>query len=77
MKKLKPIVFHSSFEEQRLYGQLYAVKMDEGQRLNEMYRLNKKVYGNSYGKVSKIIEIFKALPGESVNDFYRRINKNG
>jgi hypothetical protein len=42
-----------------------------------MYRLNKKLYSGSYGKISKKTELFVALPDESVNDFYRRIDKNG
>lgn len=76
-KKLKPIIFHSSFEDQRLYSQLPSIKMNAAERLNEMYRLNKKLYGNSYGKVSKVTEIYTALPGENINDFYHRINNNG
>lgn len=76
-KKLKPIIFHSSFEDQRLYSQLSSIKMSVGERLKEMYRLNRKQYGDSYGRVSKIMEIFTALPGESINDFYYRIDNIG
>ena len=76
-KKLKPIVFHTSLEEQRLYGQLHAIDMDEEERLHEMYRLNKKLYGDRYGKVSRLVEVYQALPGESVNGFYQRVNRNG
>lgn len=75
-KKLKPIVFHSSFEKQRLYGQSHSIQMDAGKRLKEMYRLNRKLYGDSYGEISKRTELHVALPGETVNDFHRRINKN-
>lgn len=76
-KKLKKIVFHSSFDEQRLYGQFHSNRWDATKRLSEMYRLNKKLYSESYGKISKKTELFVALPDESVNDFYRRIDKNG
>lgn len=76
-KKLKPILFHSSFEEQRLYSQLHSTYLDEGERLNEMYRLNRKIYGDRYGKISKTTELYQALPGESIHDFYARINHNG
>ncbi len=75
-KKLKTITFHSSFEEQRLYGQLHSIIMTEEERLYEMYRINKKIYGEGYGKISKQTECFSALPGESINEFYSRINKN-
>ncbi|WP_114749658.1 hypothetical protein [Pleomorphovibrio marinus] len=76
-KKLKKIVFHSSFEEQRLHGQSFSIRWNATKRLNEMYRINKKLYGESYGKISKKTELFVAFPDESVNDFYRRIDKNG
>lgn len=76
-KKLKPIIFHSSFEEQRNYSQLSSIAMDAGERLNEMYRLNRKIFGDNYGKLSKTTELYTALPGESINDFYTRINNNG
>lgn len=73
---LKPIKFHSSFDEQRLYGQSCSINMNAPERLAEMYRLNRKIYGKSYGKVSKKTELYVGLPGESVNDFYRRIDKD-
>jgi hypothetical protein len=74
-KPLKPIVFHSSFEEQRLYGQNPSIRMNAAERLAEMYRLNRKIYGKQYGKLSKKTELHVGLPGESVNEFYRRIDK--
>ena len=76
-KKMKKITFHNSFEEQRLFGQRPTVEMTVEERISEMYRLNRKIYGENYGKLSKEIEIFQALPGESINDFYKRINPNG
>lgn len=74
-KSLKPIVFHSSFEEQREYSLQSSFHMTPEQRLAEMYRLNRKIYGESYGKVPKKAELYVGLPGESVNDFYRRIDR--
>lgn len=76
-KKIKKIVFHTSFEEQRLYRQQHADNMNEEERLKEMNRLNKKLYGDKYGKLSKETSLFKALPNETINDFYKRINNNG
>lgn len=76
-KKLKKIVFHSSFEEQRLYSQEHSLKMTEVERLKEMKRLNKKLYGDKYGKFSKKAFLFKALPNETINEFYKRISNNG
>ena len=75
VKKLKPIVFHNSWEEQRLYGQRYTLEMTAAERLSEMYRLNEKLYGKSDWHSAKITELYQALPGESVRDFYRRINE--
>lgn len=75
-KKLKPIVFHSSFEDQTRYNLSASANMSYSQRLAEMYRLNRKIYGKKYGKVSKKTELYVGLPGESVNDFYRRIDKD-
>jgi hypothetical protein len=76
-KELKKIVFHSSFEDQRLYGQQYAIGMGPKERLEEMYRLNRKIFGSAYGKISEKIEIFSGEKGETVKDFYHRINRNG
>jgi hypothetical protein len=73
-KKLKPIVFHSSHQEQKSYGQQHALHLDATERLREMYRLNRKLYGEAYGKVAKVVEIHKALPGESINEFFNRVN---
>ena len=73
-KKKKPIVFFDSFEEQRLYGQLYTLEMNAAERLNEMYRLNQRIPGYGNWRKSSITELYVAKPGESVNDFYRRIN---
>ena len=73
-KKKKPIVFFDSFAEQERYGLLASLEMSVPERLSAMYELNERFY-ESYGKVrSKTIELFVAQPGESVNDFYRRIN---
>ena len=74
-KKLKPIAFHTSFEEQRLHGQCYTLEMTDTERLNEMYRLNQKLYGKHDWHGAKITELHQSLPGESIGDFYRRINK--
>jgi hypothetical protein len=71
--KLKKIHFHSSFEEQRLFGQMRTIEMTVVERIREMYRINRELYGEGYGKLSKDIELFQALPGETVNDFYKRI----
>ena len=76
-KDLKKIVFHSSFEEQKLYSLQHSINMNEAERLGEMYRLNRKIYGERYGKISKKIEVFIGLPGESVREFYKRINGDG
>ena len=75
-KKLKSIVFHTSFEEQRLHGQHHTLEMTDTERLGEMYRLNEKLYGKHDWHGDKIIELHQALPGESIKDFYRRINKH-
>lgn len=75
-KNLKPLVFYSSFEEQTQYSLCASVKMTYTERLAEMYRLNRKIYGEKYGKVSRKTELYVGLPGESVNDFYRRIDKD-
>ena len=75
-KKKKPIIFFDSFEEQELYGLLASLDMSVSERLSAMYELNERFY-DSYGKVrSKTIELFVARPGESVNDFYHRINED-
>lgn len=75
-KPLKPIVFHSSFEEQRAYSLQSSLYMTAVERLAEMYRLNRKIYGEGYGKFPKKAELYVGLPGgESVNDFYRRIDQ--
>lgn len=74
-KKKKPLVFFDSFAEQRLFGQLYTLGMSAAERLSEMYRLNEQTipgYGKS--QKGKPIQIYVARPGESVNDFYRRID---
>jgi len=58
----------------RLFGHLHSLELDAAGRFAEMHRLNCKVFGKDYGsKVSKIVEIYTALPGEDVNQFYRRI----
>lgn len=74
----KKPVFHQSFEEQQFHGQQKTLEMSGQERLAEMHRLNCKVAGEGYGRralASRIIEIYRSLPGESVNDFYRRIDK--
>lgn len=73
-KKLKPIVFHASFQEQQRYGQLHTLTMTPAERLNEMYRLNEKFYGKHDWKRPGITELHQGLPGESAKDFYARIN---
>ncbi len=73
-KSLKKIVFHSSFEEQKIYSQQFSIGLSVEERLAEMYRLNRKLYGINYGKLSKTVELFVGLPGESVKDFRKRIN---
>lgn len=73
--KLKPMVFHVSFEEQKLYGLQSSVLMSPAERLAEMYRLNRKIYGEQYGKISKTIEVYSSKSGETVHDFYKRINQ--
>lgn len=75
VKKLKPIVFHDSWEEQRLYGQRYTREMTAAERLSEMYRLNEKLYGKFDWHSAKITELHQASPRESVRDFYCRIDK--
>lgn len=73
-KNLKKIVFHSSFEEQTLFGQQHAVELNYEERLFEMYRLNRKLFGENYGKVSKkVTQLYSILPCESLSDFYKRI----
>lgn len=65
--KLKPITFHSSFEEMKLFGQMHSIEPDGIGRLAQMQRLNRKVFGENYGnKVSKKVEVFSADPGEDV-----------
>jgi hypothetical protein len=76
-KKLQKIKFHSSFEDQRLYSQQHSIKMNIGERLKEMNRLNKKLYGDTYGKLSKKTSLFRALPNETINEFYNRISNYG
>lgn len=73
-KKKRPIIFFDSFEEMRLYGQLYTLEMNAAERLSEMYRLNQWIPGYGTWRDSGITELHIAKPGESVNDFYRRIN---
>ena len=74
-KKKKPIVFFDSFAEQELYGLLGSLEMSVPERLQAMYELNERFY-ESYGEVrGKTIELFVGRPGESVNDFYRRVNE--
>ncbi len=76
-ENLKNIVFHQSLEAQQLHGQLQAKDMSYQERLQEMHRLNCKVAGEGYGKralEAGVVEIYQAREGESVNDFYRRIN---
>ena len=73
-RKVKPIIFHSSHKEQRQHGQMHSIRMNDTERWNEMYRLNRKLYGANYGRVSKTTELYVGLPGESLEDFYLRIN---
>ena len=73
-KPLKPIAFFKSFEEQRIHGMLRFIEMTRDERLGEMYRLNKKIYGASYGVVSKNSQLYTAKTGETIADFYKRIN---
>lgn len=76
--KLKPLHFHSSHEEMRQFSQEYVLNLDGSARLAEMQKLNRKAFGENYGsKVSKTVEIFVGLPGEDVQQFYKRINQNG
>jgi len=78
IENLKKLVFHQSFEDQQLHGQQKARQMSGQERLAEMHRLNCKVAGEGYGRralASRIIEIYRSQPGESVNDFYQRIDK--
>jgi hypothetical protein len=74
-KKKKPLVFFDSFAEQRLFGQLHTLDMSPAERLSEMYRLNQQMIPG-YGKrqKSRHIQVFVARPGESINEFYRRID---
>ncbi len=74
-KKKKSIVFFDSFAEQRLFGQLHTLDMSPAERLSEMYRLNYQMIPG-YGSPQKIkhIQVYVARPGESINDFYRRID---
>lgn len=76
-QRKKTIVFHQSFDEQRIHGQYHTLEMDASERLFEMYRLNQRIpdYGN--WRAGNKTELYVAKPGESVNDFYRRINEDG
>ena len=51
------------------------IDMTPAERLSEMYRLNYQTipgYGNP--PKSKRVQVYVARPGESVNEFYRRID---
>ena len=72
--KKKPIVFFDSFEEQEEYGLLSSVDMNIAERLRAMYKLNRRLYGARPKNLPKTTQLFVAEPGESVNEFYRRIN---
>lgn len=72
----KPIIFHADFEAQRKYSLEISLNMTPAERLAEMYRLNRKIYGKRYGVISKTTELYCAKPGETVEDFYKRINSN-
>lgn len=68
-------MFFDSFAEQELYGLLGSLELSIPERLRAMYELNERFYDN-YGEVrGKSIELFVGQPGESINDFYRRVNK--
>lgn len=74
MTKKKPIVFFKSFEEQEEYRLLSSARMNIAERLRAMYELNRRLYGPRPKNLSKTTQLFVAEPGESVNEFYRRIN---
>ena len=73
--KKKPIIFFNSFEEQENYGMLSSANMNAAERLSAMYQLNEKLYGPRPKTKRKTTQLFVAKPGESVNEFYRRINE--
>lgn len=60
-KSLKKIHFHKSFKEQGLFRLQASINMTMEERVREMYRLNYMVYGEKYGKVSKISVVYAAL----------------
>lgn len=70
----KPIVFFNSFEEQEAYGLASSADMNIAERLRAMYELNERLYGPRPKVQRKVTQLFVARPGESVNEFYRRIN---
>lgn len=75
-KELKKIQVHDSYEAQEAYRMSGALAMTPRERILEMYRLNYSAYGSSYGQVSKISYLYTALPGESLHDFFKRVNND-
>ena len=75
MTKKKPIVFFNSFEEQEAYSLQASLAMSPAERLSAMHELNEKLYGPYQPPTEKIIHVYVAKPGESVNEFRRRIDK--
>ncbi len=66
----KKIKFYTDFDDVRISRMLEINRMSFGER-KHYYSLHSNY---DYKPLSKKIEIFTALPGESVEDFYKRIN---
>ena len=74
-KPLKKIIFYPSLEAQESATLQATLLMSPQERLSAMYELNHKIYGENYGKLTKVAKLFCALPGESLHDFFKRKNE--
>jgi hypothetical protein len=72
---LKKIIFYPSLEAQENAALQASISMTPQERLSAMYELNRKIYGENYGKLTKVTKLFCALPGESLHDFFKRKNE--
>ena len=75
-KSLKPLLHFESLDEMQDHGLLSAADLTPQERLQEMTALNFRLYGPPCPPTQKTLTVFVSQPGESVNDFYARINGN-
>ena len=74
-KTLKKLNFFSTLEEMQDNGLFRSLQWNAEERLRNMTYLNEQLFGPSKISDKKSLELYVSRPGESVQDFYGRVNR--